>query len=56
MKWELDLWYELWNRAGSQGLDTWYDPRGEARNGPTTGRDPDVEASDPVQETPSERP
>ncbi len=27
MKWELDLWYELWDRAGSQGLDTWYDPR-----------------------------
>jgi hypothetical protein len=27
VKWELDLWYELWNRAGSQGLDTWYDPR-----------------------------
>ena len=22
MKWELDLWYELWDRAGSQGLDT----------------------------------
>lgn len=28
MKWELDLWYELWDRAGSQGLDTWHDPRG----------------------------
>lgn len=27
VKWELDLWYELWERAGSQGLDTWYDPR-----------------------------
>jgi hypothetical protein len=27
VKWELDLWYELWDRAGSQGLDTWYDPR-----------------------------
>ncbi len=25
MKWDLDLWYELWDRAGSQGLDTWYD-------------------------------
>ena len=23
-KWELDLWYEMWDRAGSQGLDTWY--------------------------------
>ena len=28
MKWELDLWYELWDRAGSQGLDTWHDLRG----------------------------
>jgi hypothetical protein len=27
VKWELDLWYELWDRASSQGLDTWYDPR-----------------------------
>ena len=27
VKWELDLWYELWDRAGSQGLDTWYAPR-----------------------------
>ena len=24
MKWELDLWNEMWDRAGSQGLDTWY--------------------------------
>ena len=24
MKWELDLWYEMWDRAGSQGLDNWY--------------------------------
>jgi hypothetical protein len=23
--WELDLWYEMWDRAGSQGLDTWYE-------------------------------
>ena len=34
MKWDLDLWYELWDRAGSQGLDNWYDLRGEAREGP----------------------
>ena len=27
VKWELDLWYEFWDRAGSQGFDTWYDPR-----------------------------
>ena len=37
MKWELDLWYELWDRAGSQGLDNWYDMRGEARDGPVSG-------------------
>jgi hypothetical protein len=24
VKWELDLWNEMWDRAGSQGLDTWY--------------------------------
>jgi hypothetical protein len=24
VKWELDLWYEMWDRAGSQGLDNWY--------------------------------
>jgi len=36
MKWELDLWYELWDRAGSQGLDNWYDPRGEASDVPDT--------------------
>ena len=23
VKWELDLWYEMWERAGSRGLDTW---------------------------------
>ena len=33
MKWELDLWYELWDRAGSQGLDTWYELRKEAATG-----------------------
>ncbi|MBA2534921.1 MAG: hypothetical protein H0V21_07905 [Rubrobacter sp.] len=33
MKWELDLWYELWDRAGSQGLDNWYELRGEGRDG-----------------------
>ncbi len=25
VKWELDLWHETWDRAGSQGLDTWYE-------------------------------
>ena len=43
MKWELDLWYEMWDRAGSQGLDTWYDLRVEARDGPDTGHAPDAE-------------
>ncbi len=33
MKWDLDLWYELWDRAGSQGLDTWYELRGEGSDG-----------------------
>jgi hypothetical protein len=23
VKWELDLWYEMWDRAGSQGLAAW---------------------------------
>ena len=42
MKWDLDLWYELWDRAGSQGLDNWYEPQGQAREGTDTGRTPDV--------------
>jgi hypothetical protein len=42
MKWNLDLWYELWDRAGSRGLDTWYDLRDEARDGPDTGHAPDA--------------
>lgn len=33
MKRELDLWYELWDRFGSEGLDTWYDTRSEAASG-----------------------
>ena len=31
VKWELDLWYEIWDRAGSQGLDTWYELPGRIR-------------------------
>jgi len=31
VKWELDLWYEMWDRAGSQGLDTWYDMEGRLK-------------------------
>jgi hypothetical protein len=47
MKWELDLWYELWDRAGSQGLDTWYDVKGE---GPAVGGTPDAEGPEEVQD------
>jgi hypothetical protein len=54
MKWELDLWYELWDRAGSQGLDTWYDLRGEARDGPSPGHRLDAESQDTVQDRSSE--
>jgi hypothetical protein len=50
MKWDLDLWYELWDRAGSQGLDTWYDLRGEARDGPAAGRTPDADSPDTTEE------
>lgn len=25
MKLEVDVWRELWDRAGSRGLDTWYE-------------------------------
>jgi len=46
MKWDLDLWYELWDKAGSQGLDTWYDLRGEEQNGTgSTGPDTSEEES-----------
>jgi hypothetical protein len=33
LKWELDLWYEMWDRAGSQGLDTWYELPHRKRTG-----------------------
>ena len=42
VKWELDLWYELWDRAGSQGLDTWYDPRIVKGEGSPPQSPPDV--------------
>ena len=34
MKLALDVWYELWEEAGSRGLDTWYalEARGSGRN------------------------
>ena len=49
VEWELDLWYELWDRAGSQGLDTWYEPRraGEERQVLPT---PSGEVGDGVRE------
>ena len=50
MKWELDLWYELWDRAGSQGLDNWYDVRGEGRDGPAVGRTLDAEGLEEIQD------
>jgi hypothetical protein len=46
VKWELDLWYELWERAGSQGLDTWYDPRGVGGEGKTPAAPDAGEAKD----------
>jgi len=54
MKWDLDLWYELWDRAGSQGLDTWYELRGEVRDGPAPGHAREAERPDTAQETSSE--
>jgi hypothetical protein len=53
MKWELDLWYELWDRAGSQGLDTWHDIRGELRDDP--GRSSDAGRSEIGEDGPPER-
>jgi hypothetical protein len=50
MKRELDLWYELWDRAGSQGLDTWHELRNESCDGLAVGRTPDAEGSDEIQD------
>jgi hypothetical protein len=39
VKWELDLWYEMWDRAGSQGPDNWHPlPENAAKKG-----EPDLE-------------
>lgn len=54
MKWDLDLWYELWDRAGSQGLDSWYELRGEVRDGPVSGLTPDADSLDTTQGRTSE--
>ena len=37
MKWELDLWYEMWDRAGNQGLETWYDMKGRLKGEEESG-------------------
>lgn len=50
VKWELDLWYELWDRAGGQGLDTWYDPRGAGGEDRTLP--PSTEAGDATEDRP----
>jgi hypothetical protein len=52
VKWELDLWYEMWDRAGSQGLDTWYElPR---RKGDVRGAAPatDIDGLDVTSSPP----
>jgi hypothetical protein len=54
MKWDLDLWYELWERAGSQGLDTWYDLRTEGRGRADPGLTPDATGSETIEEEPLE--
>jgi hypothetical protein len=50
VKWELDLWYELWDRAGSQGLDTWYDMTGTMKGEDGSGSvpSPSVDGLDDV--------
>ncbi len=52
MKWELDLWYELWDRAGSQGLDTWH----EMKHEPGSEGTPDVPSLGGTDETPGSAP
>jgi hypothetical protein len=54
MKWDLDLWYELWDRAGSQELDTWHELRGEVRDGQAPGQARDVEGPKTSQDGPPE--
>lgn len=47
MKWELDLWYETWNRAGSEGLDTWHELPEKLVD--AAGSAPDVVGSGPSE-------
>ena len=55
MKWDLDLWYEMWDRAGSQGLDTWYPLRGgaEGEGEPGAARAPNVDGLEGTTGAPS---
>jgi hypothetical protein len=54
VKWDLDLWYEMWERAGSQGLDTWYPIAGEPSEGePGAVRGPGLDGLDGVGGSPS---
>jgi hypothetical protein len=48
VKWELDLWYEMWDRAGSQGLDTWYNVKGRLKdeNELSSVRGPNIDGLD----------
>ncbi len=47
MKWDLDLWYEMWDRAGSQGLDIWYPVQGGPEAEGELGSVPDAGVVDP---------
>ncbi len=54
-KWELDLWYEMWDRAGSQGLDTWYElpyRRRTAGHGRSAAAATDVDSLDVTSSLP----
>ena len=51
---DLDLWYELWERAGSQVSKPWYELRGEAQDGRAPGQAPDVEGPEATRDGPPE--
>jgi hypothetical protein len=56
VKWERDLWYEMWDRAGSQGLDTWYEMRGRLKdeNELSSVRGPNVDGLEGTAGAPSQ--
>jgi hypothetical protein len=56
VKWDLDLWYEMWDRVGSQGLDTWYDMTGRLTddNGLSSVRGPNINGLDGTAGAPSQ--